>query len=162
MQQDSEFKVFIEIPQGTAVKYEVDEETGELMVDRFMSTAFTYPLNYGYIKNTHGQDGDPLDALVFTSLPLLPGVIIKCHAVGMLEMEDEDGVDTKIICVPSVKIDQVYGEWNDIKDVPRATMNKIKHFFENYKDLESGKWVKVKDYKSRADAFQIIKKSVKK
>lgn len=162
MADSKEFKVFVEIPENTGVKYEVDEETGELVVDRFMPTGFVYPINYGFVQGTKGEDGDAVDALVFTSMPLNPGVVIKCHAVGLLEMEDEEGIDTKILCVPNEKIDPIYGEWEDIKDIPRARLNRIKHFFEHYKDLESGKWVKLKDFKPRSDAERAIDKASKK
>lgn len=158
---DKEFKVFIEIPAGSSIKYEVDEETGELTVDRFLHTAFSYPFNYGYIKDTHADDGDPMDVIILSQYPVQAGVVMKCHTVGMLEMEDEDGIDTKVLCVPTEKIDPYYGEWEDIKDVPRALLNKIKHFFENYKALEPGKWVKVKDFKPRSDAERAIEKASK-
>jgi inorganic pyrophosphatase len=153
------FKVLVEIPAGSAVKYEIDEETGELTVDRFLHTAFVYPFNYGFIKDTIGEDKDPMDALVLSSQQVHPGVVIKCHAVGMLEMEDEEGIDTKIIAVPVAKVDPYFGEFSDINDVPQAILNKIKHFFENYKSLEPGKWVKVKDFKNRSEAENSIEKS---
>ncbi len=142
-----DFKAFIEIPAGGSIKYEVDEETGELTVDRFLHTAFVYPFNYGYIKGTKGKDGDPVDVLVICAQPVAAGVVMKCHPVGLLQMEDEEGIDTKIMAVPTAKIDPQYGVYEDIKDVPDAILNKIKHFFENYKTLEPGKWVKVKDFK---------------
>ena len=158
---DSEFvfKTFIEIPAGSSVKYEVDEETGELTVDRFLHTAFSYPFNYGYIKDTKGEDGDPVDVIVLSQYPVVPGVVMKCQTVGMLEMSDEEGVDTKILAVPTKKIDPLFGQWQDTKDVPEAILNKIKHFFENYKTLEPGKWVKVNDFKDKAAAEESIKKS---
>ena len=152
-------KVFIEIPQGSAVKYEVDEETGELTVDRFMFTAFVYPFNYGFIKGTKGEDGDPLDAIVLSSLPVVPGVIMKCKAVGLLEMEDEGGIDTKIIAVPDEKIDPVFGKYQSISDIPEMTLKKIKHFFDHMKELEEGKWVKTGDYKDKEEAEKEIEKS---
>ena|SRR3989344_4702267 len=156
-----DFKVFIEIPIGSGVKYEVDEKTGELNVDRFLYTAFKYPFNYGSIQGTKGGDGDPIDVVVLSSEPLVPGVHIKCHAVGVLETEDEEGIDAKIIAVPTAKIDPFYGVYNDIKDVPQALLNKIKHFYENYKTIEPGKWVKVKDFKSASEAEKVIQESQK-
>lgn len=155
----NEFSVFIEIPAGGSVKYEVDEKSGELVVDRFLHTAFYYPFNYGYIKNTKGEDGDPLDVIVLSSQAVMPGVTIKCKAVGMLEMEDEEGIDTKILAVPIEKIDPLYGAFKDITDVAEPTRNKIKHFFENYKTLEPDKWVKVRDFKGSAEAATSIEKS---
>jgi inorganic pyrophosphatase len=149
MADPTTFKVFIEIPIGSGVKYEVDEESGELKVDRFLYTAFRYPFNYGYIIGSKGGDGDPMDVVVLSSEPVVPGVVIKCHAVGILETEDEEGIDAKIIAVPTAKIDPFYGIYNNITDVPAALLSKIKHFYENYKTIEPGKWVKVKDFKSK-------------
>lgn len=155
----SDFVAFIEIPAGSSIKYEVDEETGELTVDRFLHTAFSYPFNYGFIKNTKGEDGDPVDVLILSQYPVQPGVVMKCHAIGMLEMSDEEGVDTKILAVPTKKIDPLFGVWEDISDVPEAILNKIKHFFENYKTLEPGKWVKVNEFKNKAAAEAVIERS---
>ncbi len=154
-----DFKVFVEIPVSSSVKYEVDEETGELTVDRFMFTSFVYPFNYGYIQGTLGEDNDPLDVLVLSSHTVHPGVVIKCHAIGLLEMEDEGGVDTKIIAVPDVKIDPVFGEYKDINNVPEITKRKIKHFFDHMKELEEGKWVKTGEFLGKEDAENIIKES---
>lgn len=153
------FKVFVEIPAGSSIKYEVNEETGELEVDRFLHTAFSYPFNYGYIKDTKGEDGDPVDVVVLSQYPVQAGVVMKCHAIGMLEMSDEEGVDAKILAVPTKKIDPLFGEWEDIKDVPQAILNKIKHFFENYKTLEPGKFVKVDNFKDKKTADAVISKS---
>ncbi|MEK7497361.1 MAG: inorganic diphosphatase [Patescibacteria group bacterium] len=151
-----DFKVFIEISLGSSVKYEVDEETGELKVDRFLHTAFKYPFNYGSIKGTKSGDGDPLDIVVLSSEPVVPGAVIKCHAVGVLATEDEEGEDAKIIAVPDKKIDPFYGAYEDIKDVPDALLAKIKHFYENYKSIEPGKWVKVTDFKNKEEAEKQI------
>lgn len=155
----TDFKVFIEIPIGSGVKYEVDEETHELKVDRFLYTAFRYPFNYGYIVGTKGGDGDPMDVVVLSSEPVVPGVVIQCHAVGVLETEDEEGIDAKIIAVPTSKIDPFYGIYEDIKDVPAALLAKIKHFYENYKTIEPGKWVKVKEFKNKEEAEKQIEAS---
>ncbi len=157
-----DFKVFIEIPIGSGVKYEVDEETGELTADRFLYTAFKYPFNYGYVKGSRGGDGDPLDVVVLSSEPVVPGVVMKCHAVGVLETEDEEGEDAKVIAVPVAKVDPFYGVYEDIKDVPEALLNKIKHFYENYKTLEPGKWVKVRDFKGKDEAEKVIESSKEK
>lgn len=153
-------KVLIEIPEGSTVKYELDEETGELTVDRFMPTAMGYPVNYGLILGTHGEDGDALDALVFMSQAVVPGVVVKCHIIGLLEMEDEEGVDHKIVCVPVAKVDPVCGIWESLDSVPMAKKDQIRHFFEHYKDLEKGKFVKLKDYKSAADAQKVLKSGI--
>lgn len=155
-------KVLIEIPEGSAVKYELDEETGEMVVDRLMPTSFTYPVNYGLIDGTSGEDGDALDALVFISAPVVPGVVIKCKVIGMLEMEDEEGVDHKIICVPAkTKIDPICGAWESLKDIPEPRKRAIKHFFEHYKDLEEGKWVKLNDWQDAAAANAVLEAGVK-
>ncbi len=157
-----DLKVFIEIPEGSRVKYELDEETGELTVDRFMPTVMAYPINYGLIEGTHGEDGDALDALVFTSEPMIPGVVIKCKIIGMLEMEDEEGVDHKILCVPAkAKIDPFCGEWSSLSDIPEAKKRQIRHFFEHYKDLEQGKFVKLKDWRDATEATKVLEASIK-
>jgi len=156
-----DFKVFIEIPAGGNIKYEIDEETGELTVDRFLHTAFTYPFNYGFIKDTKAEDGDAVDVVVLSSSPVQAGVVMKCHAIGVLGMEDEEGIDNKVVVVPDKKVDPEYGTMTDIKEVSEPTMAKIKHFFEQYKALEPGKWVKVKSYKGRVEAEKEIKQSSK-
>lgn len=155
-----EIKVQIEIPEGSAVKYEVDEQTQELTVDRIMPTAMRFPFSYGLIQGTHGQDGDALDALVFLSQPVYPNVIIKCNVIGMLEMEDEAGIDHKIIAVPLEKVDHVCGFWKSLEDIPEARKVQIRHFFEHYKDLEKGKWVKLKDWRDQTTASKIIEESI--
>lgn len=157
-----DFKVFIEIPIGSSVKYEVDEETGQLTADRFLYTAFTYPFNYGYVIGSKGGDGDPLDVVVLSSQPIVPGAVVKCKALGVLATEDEEGEDSKVIATPVVKVDPFYGAYEDIKDVPEALLAKIKHFYENYKSLEPGKWVKVKDYKGKKEAEAEVEKSLQK
>lgn len=151
-------KVLIEIPQGSRVKYELDEETGEMTVDRIVPVAMGYPVNYGLIDETAGEDGDALDALVFLSEAVVPGVVVKCKVIGMLEMEDEEGIDHKIVCVPAkAKIDPICGTWESMANVPAPTKAQIKHFFEHYKDLEEGKWVKLKDWKDAAAAETVLK-----
>lgn len=154
-------KVLIEIPEGSRVKYELDEKTGELTVDRIVPTAMNYPVNYGLVEGTLGQDGDALDALVFISAPIIPGVIIKCKIIGLLEMEDENGIDHKLICVPATtKIDPIYGAWESLQDVPEAKKREIRHFFEHYKDLEVGKWVKLKDWQEAKVGEALLSKSI--
>ena len=138
------FNVVIEIPANSSpVKYEVDKDTGALTVDRFLGTAMQYPVNYGYIPQTIAGDGDPVDVLVITPYPLHPGVVVTCRPLGILMMEDEAGVDGKVIAVPTSKILPMYDHWKNIDDVNAMRRNAIAHFFEHYKDLEKGKWVKV-------------------
>ena len=151
-----DFKAFIEIPLNSNIKYEVDEETGELTVDRFLHTAMSYPFNYGYVKGTKGKDDDPLDVCIFSSLPVTPGVVMKRHAIGLLEMEDEGGIDTKIFAVPDKKIDPIFGVWTNIKDVPEIILLRTKHFFDHMKELEPGKWVKTGEFKDAPEAEKEI------
>ncbi|ODU97649.1 MAG: inorganic pyrophosphatase [Rubrivivax sp. SCN 70-15] len=139
-----EFNVIIEIPMNAdPIKYEVDHDSGALFVDRFMSTAMHYPCNYGYIPNTLSDDGDPVDVLVITPVPLIPGVVVTCRPLGLLKMDDEAGGDNKLLAVPIDKILSIYTQWQKPEDLNPARLNTIRHFFEHYKDLEPGKWVKV-------------------
>ena len=153
--------VFVEIPKDSNIKYELDKESGAIMVDRFLYTAMSYPFNYGFVPNTLADDGDPLDVLILSEYAVQSGTVIPSVVIGMLEMEDEAGIDTKILAVPTKKIDPLFGEFNDMDDVPQAIKNKLKHFFENYKTLEPGKWVKIKDWKGKADALKALKASLK-
>ena len=138
------FNVVIEIPMNAdPIKYEVDKETGAIFVDRFMSTAMHYPTNYGYVPKTLSGDGDPVDVLVITPVPLIPGVVVPCRAIGILMMEDEAGVDGKVLAVPIDKILSIYTQWQKPADLNPMRLNTIQHFFEHYKDLEPGKWVKI-------------------
>ena len=152
-----DFDAHIEIPAKSSVKYEVDEKTGGLRADRFLHTAMVYPFNYGYIKDTLGEDNDPLDVVVISSQPIHPGVVVKCHTIGLLEMEDEGGIDTKIIAVPDGKVDPLYGSYTDIKNCPQHMLDMIKHFFDHMKELEAGKWVKTGDSKGAAEAEKELK-----
>ena len=156
-----QINVFVEIPQGGSIKYELDRESGVVFVDRFLYTAFSYPFNYGFVPGTQADDGDPTDVLVISSQSVAPGTVIPAVPIGMLEMEDEEGIDTKVIAVPTVKVDPYYGAWKEISDVPQALKDKIKHFFEHYKELEPGKWVKIKDWKNKKAAMEDIQKSLK-
>lgn len=153
-----DFDVLVEIPANGHIKYEVDKESGQIRVDRFLHTSSVFPYNYGFIKNTKGQDGDPLDAMVISSERVYPGVTIKCHSVGLLEMQDESGIDTKILAVPDKVIDPVYGVYDSIDDIPEASRKLIKQFFQNYKSLEPGKWVKVKEFRGAGEAKKMIEK----
>jgi inorganic pyrophosphatase len=138
------FNVIIEIPMNAdPIKYEVDKETGAIFVDRFMSTAMHYPTNYGYVPRTISGDGDPVDVLVITPVPLIPGVVVTCRPLGILRMEDEAGQDGKVLAVPTDKILQIYSQWQTHADLNPVRLKTIAHFFEHYKDLEAGKWVKV-------------------
>jgi inorganic pyrophosphatase len=139
--------VVIEIPANhDPIKYEIEKEFDALMVDRFMATPMFYPANYGYINNTLSEDGDALDVLVVTPYPVAPGSVIRARPVGMLNMSDEAGVDAKLIAVPHTKLTKIYDHVENYTDLPPLLIGQIKHFFENYKGLEEGKWVKVEDW----------------
>lgn len=155
------FNVVIEISANSLpIKYEVDEETGVLFVDRFMGTSMSYPLNYGFIPQTLGEDGDPLDALVYTPFPLPPGVVVPCRVLGMLDMDDEAGGDSKLIAVPTEKILPHFKHIQKIEDMGELLIKQVQHFFEHYKDLEAGKWVKVKGWQDAAAAKAEITRSI--
>lgn len=136
-------KVMIEIPHGSKTKYELDKESGKIITDRFLHVAMYFPFNYGFVPDTLAEDGDPTDILVLSMNKINSGSMAEVQVIGMLEMEDEAGIDTKIVAVPPVKVDPLYGNYNSIDDIPDAIKNMIKHFFEHYKDLEKEKWVKV-------------------
>ena len=156
-----EFNVVIEIPMNAdPIKYEVDKETSAIFVDRFMSTAMHYPTNYGYIPQTIAGDGDPVDVLVITPVPLLPGVVVTCRVLGMLKMEDEAGDDAKLLAVPVDKVLSLYSQWKKPEDLNPARLKVIAHFFEHYKDLEKGKWVKLDGWGDAAEAKQLILESI--
>jgi inorganic pyrophosphatase len=158
----NDFNVVIEIPMnGDPVKYEVDKESGAIFVDRFMGTAMHYPCNYGYVPNTIADDGDPCDVLVITPFPLIPGVVVRCRALGVLQMTDEAGGDAKILAVPVEKLAPLYANIKTHEDVPELTLRQIQHFFEHYKDLEKGKWVKVEGWAGPDAAKEEIVNGVK-
>jgi inorganic pyrophosphatase len=139
--------VVIEIPMNSEpVKYEVDKDSGAIFVDRVLTTPMRYPCNYGYIPHTLCGDGDPVDVLVVMPLPLVPGCVIRVRPVGMLRMVDDAGEDTKLVAVPVSKVFPGYDHVRSIEDVPEATRERIRHFFEHYKDLEKGKWVRVEGW----------------
>jgi inorganic pyrophosphatase len=151
------FNVIIEIPMNAdPIKYEVDKETGAIFVDRFMSTSMHYPTNYGYVPKTLSGDGDPVDVLVITPVPLIPGVVVPCRAIGILMMEDEAGIDGKVLAVPIDKILSIYTQWQKPEDLNPMRLNTIQHFFEHYKDLEPGKWVKILGWEGVASAHKEI------
>ena len=152
-----EFNVVIEIPMNAdPIKYEVDKDTGAIFVDRFMSTAMHYPTNYGYVPQTLSGDGDPVDVLVVTPFPLAPGVVIRCRPVGVLKMEDDGGVDAKVVAVPVSKLTPLYDKVQTTDDLPELLMKQTVHFFEHYKDLEPGKWVKVEGWEGQAEAEAVV------
>lgn len=140
----NDVNVVIEIPaNGAPIKYEVDKDSDAIFVDRFMATAMHYPVNYGYVPQTLSGDGDPVDVLVITPFPLQPGVVIRARPIGLLNMTDEAGTDAKVLAVPVDKLTPLYKNVHAPEDVPQLLRDQITHFFEHYKDLEPGKWVKV-------------------
>lgn len=143
-QVPDDIHVIIEIPAfSDPVKYEIDKDTGALFVDRFMGTAMQYPCNYGYIPHTLSEDGDPVDVLVVAPWRLLSGSVLRCRPIGLLRMEDESGKDAKVLAVPIDKLTPLYSKVDSFRDIPEAQLAQIAHFFEHYKDLETGKWVKI-------------------
>jgi inorganic pyrophosphatase len=157
----NDINVVIEIPMhANPIKYEVDKETGAIFVDRFISTAMHYPVNYGYIPQTLGGDGDPLDVLVPAPFPLQPGVVVRCRPVGFLNMEDDGGDDTKLLAVPVDKLTPIYRTVQSPRDLPQLLIDQITHFFSHYKDLEPGKFVKIRGWGEAADARRIIQEGV--
>ncbi|MFT6306566.1 MAG: inorganic pyrophosphatase [Gammaproteobacteria bacterium] len=156
-----EVNVIIEIPANSdPVKYEVDKESGTLMVDRFMASPMFYPCNYGYIPHTLSEDGDPIDVLVYTPYPLVHGSVVACRPVGVLNMKDEAGPDAKLIAVPIRKLTSIYDHINDVEDLPELLKSQISHFFTRYKELEKGKWVEIDGWSNAADAKQQILESI--
>ena len=153
----NDINVIIEISaQGDPIKFEVDKDSGAVFVDRFMGTSMRYPLNYGYVPHTIAGDGDPVDVLVVTPFPLAPGVVIRCRPVGVLKMEDDGGVDAKVVAVPVSKLTPLYDKVQTTDDLPELLMKQTVHFFEHYKDLEPGKWVKVQGWGTVEEAKQEI------
>jgi len=156
-----EVNVVIEVPVGgEPIKYEMDKDAGTLVVDRFLYTAMRYPGNYGFIPHTLSDDGDPCDVLVANTRAIVPGAVMSVRPVGVLFMEDEAGGDEKIIAVPSSKLTQRYDKVKNYNDLPDITLQQIQHFFEHYKDLEPGKWVKVLRWGSSEDAHRLIAEGI--
>ena len=151
----------IEIPYGSNIKYEIDKDSGAVVVDRVLYSAMFYPANYGFIPSTLADDGDPADVLVINEYPLQAGSVIPCRLIGVLVMEDESGMDEKLLAVPVTKIDPRYDGIKSIDDLPKATLDKIKNFFETYKMLEPNKWVKVKGFEDAKKAQDILDKAIK-
>lgn len=157
----NKFNVIIEIPANSgSIKYEVDKDSQCLMVDRFMATNLQYPANYGYVPETLCGDGDPLDVLVITPEPLVHGCVIEARPVGVLRMTDEAGEDSKLLALPTEKACPILANIQDISDVPEQVLENIKHFFEHYKDLDKGKWVKLDGYGNKTEAIAEIEASI--
>lgn len=153
--------VIIEVPMNAdPVKYEMDKDSGAIFVDRFIATPMYYPCNYGFVPNTLSDDGDPCDVLVVSDYPVVPGAVISAKPVGVLIMEDEKGMDEKIIAVPGKKLNSQYESVESYEELPANLINKIRHFFENYKGLEKGKWVKVAGFEGAAKARQLIQEGI--
>lgn len=156
-----DINVVIEIPANSLpIKYEIDKDSHAVFVDRFMATPMFYPANYGYIPQTLSEDGDPLDVLVITPYPVIPGSVVRARPIGILNMSDEAGKDAKLIAVPHDKLTVLYKKIKEVEDLPELLVKQIEHFFENYKDLEPGKWVKVDGWANADAARQEIIKSV--
>jgi len=155
-----DINVVVEIPEGSAVKYEVDKVSGAVFVDRFLFTPTVYPAAYGFIPGTLADDGDPADALVLTPSAVVPGAVIRARPIGMLQMEDEKGPDEKIICVPHDRVHPQYSHVETIDDLPRITRAAIEHFFQRYKELEDEKWVKVQGWAGKSEAEAAISRAI--
>lgn len=157
-----DINVLVEVPiGGHPIKYELDKESGTLVVDRFLYTPMTYPGNYGFVPHTLSEDGDPIDVLICNTRPLVPGCVINCRPIGVLIMEDNAGQDEKIIAVPSSHLTKRYDNIHDYDDLPEITLNQIEHFFEHYKDLEPGKWVKISGWKNVIEARRLLDEAIK-
>ena len=153
--------VIIEIPLGgNPVKYEFDKKSGAIYVDRFLHTAMYYPTNYGFVPHTLSDDGDPIDAAVLGQLPVIPGCVIKCRPIGVLIMEDESGIDEKILCVPVDELHPYYGDVSSYRDIRPVLIEQIQHLFEHYKDLEHDKWVKVQRWGETEEAMSLIREAI--
>lgn len=158
----NDINVVIEIPKGSKVKYEVDKESGAVFVDRIVFTPMAYPAAYGFIPNTLAADGDPIDMLVLIPEAVVPGCVIRSRPIGVLKMEDESGMDEKVICVPHDKIHPLYSKIHEVSELPEITRQEIEHFFTHYKDLEKGKWVKIQGWDNQAKACELIETAIKK
>jgi len=156
-----EFNVIVEIPaHSDPVKYEVDKETGALFVDRFMNTAMHYPCNYGYIPHTLGEDGDTLDVMVVAPLPVVSGCVVRCRPLGVLKMTDEGGGDAKLLAVPVKQECALYDHIESFEQMSKAQLNQIAHFFQHYKDLDTGKWVRLDGWADAEEAKAEIRRGV--
>ena len=157
----NEFNAIIEIPANSSpIKYEMDKDSGALFVDRFVGTGMSYPANYGFIPHTLSEDGDPADVIVITPYPVAYSAVVKCRPLGVLRMEDESGIDAKLLAVPTVKTCGMYADIQSIEDLPKQLVEQIKYFFEHYKGLEKGKWVKITGWEGVDAAKKEITDSV--
>ena len=157
----ADINVVIEVPVGgEPIKYEMDKASGTLFVDRFLYTPMRYPGNYGFVPHTLSADGDPIDVLVCNTRAIVPGAVINCRPVGVLVMEDDGGGDEKVIAVPADKITMRYAKVRNVTDLPEITLQQIQHFFEHYKDLEPGKWVKIKHWGDADEARRLIVEAI--
>jgi inorganic pyrophosphatase len=153
--------VIVEVPVGgNPIKYELDKEAGTLVVDRFLYTPMSYPGNYGFVPHTLSEDGDPIDVLICNTRQLVPGCVINVRPIGVLIMEDNAGQDEKVIAVPSHALTKRYDEVRTASDLPEITLHQIEHFFEHYKDLEPGKWVKISGWQGAEDARRLIVEAI--
>lgn len=154
--------VIIEVPVGTEpVKYEMDKESGALFVDRIMHTSMRYPCNYGFIPHTLADDGDPVDVLIANRTPIMPGAVVRCRPLGVLIMEDEAGMDEKLLMVPVDKLHPFYKDVKSYEDLPKIFLDQIAHFFQHYKDLEDGKWAKIMGWENAERAAELIEEGIK-
>ena len=157
----TDINVIIEVSVGgEPIKYEMDKDAGTLVVDRFLYTPMRYPGNYGFVPHTLSEDGDPIDVLVCNYLTIVPGAVVNCRPVGVLIMEDDGGADEKILAVPSTRVSQRFANVLDYGDLPEITLEQIRHFFEHYKDLEPGKWVKIKRWGDAAEARRFLTEAI--
>jgi len=157
----NDINVIIEVPVGgEPIKYEMDKASGALFVDRFLYTPMRYPGNYGFVPHTLSEDGDPIDVLICNTRPVVPGAVMNCRPVGVLVMEDDGGKDEKVIAVPAESVSRRYSNVNDYTDLPDITLQQVQHFFEHYKDLEPGKWVKIEGWGDAAMARQMIQEAI--
>lgn len=153
--------VIIEVPMGSEpIKYEMDKDSGALFVDRFLHTAMTYPCNYGFIPHTLSGDGDPADVLVVGRRPVIPGCVLAARPIGVLLMEDDGGMDEKILAVPVSRLHPFFSDVKTYTDLPPILIDQIQHFFEHYKDLEKGKWVKIKGWEDEHTAARLIEEAI--
>lgn len=156
-----DINVIIEVSiGGHPIKYEMDKKSGALFVDRFLHTPMVYPGNYGFVPHTLSEDGDPIDVLICNTRPLIPGCVINVCPIGVLAMEDDGGKDEKIIAIPTLKLTKRYVNIHNYTDLPEITLKQIEHFFEHYKDLEPGKWVKIEGWHDKDVAIELIKKAI--
>ncbi|GHF30208.1 inorganic pyrophosphatase [Kordiimonas sediminis] len=153
--------VIVEVPVGTEpIKYEMDKDSGALFVDRIMHTSMRYPCNYGFIPHTLADDGDPVDVLIANQTPIMPGAVVRCRPIGVLVMEDEAGMDEKLLMVPVDKLNPWYTSVSDYSEMPKLFLERVSHFFAHYKDLEEGKWVDIKGWESKEKAASLIEEGV--